>query len=90
MAVDAASTSLLHVFMDRQHTSHSTIWGVTEGKSHKRLSYRKTSRLFLCKLLCTVFISLGCSEGPGTVGNRTLQKKETAKEKENISNSVFS
>lgn len=85
-----ASASVLHVFMDRQYTLHSTSCGVTEGKSHKRLSYRKTSRLFLCKLLCIVFIFLGCSKVPGTVGNTALQKKETAKGKDSISNSVFS
>lgn len=73
-----------------ENTLHSTGCGVTDGKSHKRLSYRKTSRLFLCKLLCIVFISLGCSRVLGTVGNKALQKKETAKEKESISNSVFS
>lgn len=84
------SASLLHVFMDRQHTLHSTSCGVTDGKLHKRLSYRKTSRLFPCKLLCMVFISLGCSKVLGTVGNTVLQKKETAKEKENTSDSVFS
>lgn len=83
------SASLLHVFMDRQHTLHSTSCGVTDGKLHKRLSYRKTNTLFLCKLLCMVFISLGCPKVPGTVGNTVLQKKETAKEKKN-SKSVYS
>lgn len=60
---------------------HSKSRGMTHGELHKSLSYRKTSRLFYCKPLYKVFISLGCSEILGTVGNTILQKKEIAKEK---------
>jgi len=40
--------------------------------------------MFYCKPLYKVFISLGCSEILGTVGNTIVQKKETAQDKENI------
>lgn len=71
-----------HVFTGRQHSSSALKkCGVTHWESHRSLCYRKASRLFRCKPLYKVFISLGCSEILGAVGNTILQNKETAMEK---------